>query len=150
MSTPAALARTPQFHEDLHRTETKPAPSNRAFGLTVGPILVLLSLRPLLAHRTPWWGLTAAGAALLLVALVVPKTLGPLNRAWMALGDLLGRLIGPVMLGMIFYLVVTPTGWLLRLRGADSMRRRMDPSRASYWQPRQPSGPAPETMSNQF
>ena len=140
----------PHFHEDLHRTDAAPGPSDRAFGLTVGPILALLALRPLLAHQTPWWGLAVAGIALMLAAWLRPSALRPLNRAWKALGDLLGRIVGPVLLGVIFYLVVTPMHGWLRLMRRDPMRRRRDPSIPSYWLPRQPPGPAPETMVNQF
>lgn len=150
MATPSAPVRAPQFHEDLHRIETTPGPSNRAFGLTVGPILAVVSLRPLLEGHAPWWPLTAVGGLLALLALAAPTLLSPLNRAWMALGKVLGRLIGPVVLGIIFYLVVTPTGWFLRLTGKDAMRRRLDRAAGSYWIARQPPGPAPETMVNQF
>ena len=147
MSTPS---RKPQFHEDLRRNEARSGPTDRAFGLTVGPILALLSLRPLLEGRAPWWILTAIGAALAAAALAAPRILGPLNRAWMALGDLLGRIVGPIVLAIIFYLAVTPTGWLLRLAGKDAMRRRSDRALESYWLPRRPPGPAPDTMANQF
>ena len=138
------------FHETLHRTATRPGPTNRAFGLTVGPILLLLACRPLLKQHPLHWPLAAVGLALTLAALAAPQCLTPLNRAWMRLGDLLGAIMGPVMLGLIFFLVVTPMRVWLYLSRHDPMRRRPDPSATSYWLPRQPPGPAPETMVNQF
>jgi hypothetical protein len=91
-----------------------------------------------------------AGAAMLLIAGLAPFLLHPLNRAWTMLGVLLAPIVNPVVMAALFYLVFTPVGLLLRLLGKDSLRLRADPQAASYWIERQPPGPPPETMANQF
>ena len=78
------------------------------------------------------------------------KALAPLNKWWTKLGVLLYRIVSPVVLGLLFYLTVTPIALLLRLLGKDPLRLRRDPDGASYWIDRTPPGPAPESMKNQF
>ena len=58
--------------------------------------------------------------------------------------------VNPLVMGLLFYLTVTPTGLLMRLFGKDPLRLRFDPEAKSYWIERQPPGPAPETMRHQF
>src|SRR5580700_7009184 len=74
--------------------------------------------------------------------------LGPLHRVWTALGMLLHRITNPVVLGAFFYLGFAPFGWVLRRLGKDFLRLQRDPQAASYWLPRQPPGPAPDSMTN--
>ncbi len=65
-------------------------------------------------------GRSVLPSRLLLVALVLrPQILHPLNRAWLALGRLLHRVVSPLVMGAIFFLCVTPTAWIMRLRGKD-------------------------------
>lgn len=70
-----------------------------------------------------------------------------LTRVW---GVALHHVIVPVAMGLLFFLAVTPVGLLLRAVGKDSARRRRDPAAASYWIVRDPPGPAPDSMKNQF
>ena len=83
-------------------------------------------------------------------AVLTPKVLGPLNQAWTALGIALHKISNPVILGIFFYLVFAPFGWVLRRMGKDFLRLRSAPETDSYWIPRQPPGPEPASMSNQF
>ena len=95
------------------------------------------------------WSASAA-AAICLAALVRPVFLAPANRAWMKFGLLLHRIVNPLVMGLIFYLTVTPTGLIFRALGKDPLRLRLDPEAKTYWIDREPPGPAPETMSQQF
>lgn len=105
-----------------------------------------------------WWtglpvGATAFGiaaAVFLAATLIRPSILHPLNRAWMAFGNLLHRVVNPIVLGVIFYVVLTPMGVLMRLRGRDPMQRRLDPQSTSYWVHRKPPGPSPDSLNDQF
>jgi hypothetical protein len=124
--------------------------SDRQFGLVVGLFLIAVSLWPLISHRRMRTPVLVAGAVLLLAAALAPFLLHPLNRAWTMLGVLLGRVVNPVVMAVLFYLVFTPVGLLLRLLGKDPLRLRWDAQAASYWVERQPPGPPPETMANQF
>jgi hypothetical protein len=95
------------------------------------------------------WALGIA-AAFFVVSLASPGVLKPLNRLWMQLGRLLGRITTPIVTGLLFYLVFTPVGYLTRLLGKDPLRLKFDAQAPSYWQERLPPGPPPEDMANQF
>ena len=137
-------------HENLRRHTTVRGSSDRSFGLVLAAFFSFLGLWPLV-HKgvaRPWS--IAAAAAFAIVALWRPGLLHPLNKLWTRLGWLLGRIVNPVVMAILFYLVITPTAWMLRWLGKDPLRLRYDAGATSYWTPRQPSGPAPETMANQF
>ncbi|MCS6779626.1 MAG: hypothetical protein NZ555_07985 [Geminicoccaceae bacterium] len=141
------------FHERLDSHDRIEGPSDRSFGLTVGGILVAIGLaKGLLFSGWTWLAtlLLAAGGLLILMGLVVPALLAPANRAWMALGLLLFKIVNPVVMFLIYATTVVPIGLLLRLRGKDLLRLRRDPAAASYWISREPPGPRPESMRNQF
>src|SRR5262245_19788885 len=76
--------------------------------------------------------------------------LAPLNKSWTKLGVLPYRIVSPVVMAFLFYVIVTPMGLLMRMLGKDTLRLRRDPDAASYWIHRTPLGPAPESMKNQF
>jgi hypothetical protein len=92
-------------------------------------------------------GLAAAFAA---VAWMRPAWLRRANDLWIKLGLLMGRIVNPIVLGLLFYLVITPFGLGARLFGKDLLRLRLDRTAKSYWIERTPPGPAPETMRQQF
>ena len=144
------MAERPATHEDLSRiAEVRPG-SERAFGLVFAAFLAAVGLAPLTAGGAPrWWALAAAGAFAAL-ALAWPRALEPLNRLWFAFGRLLNRTVNPVVMGIIFFLAVTPTALVMRLLGKDPLRLGFDRTANSYWIERSPPGPAPETMRNQF
>ena len=89
-------------------------------------------------------------AAFLLAALVVPKILAPLNDLWLQLGRLLHRIVNPVVMGILFFVVITPAALLLRLAGKDLLRLKRDPQATSYWVHRTPPGPEPQSLKNMF
>jgi hypothetical protein len=99
-------------------------------------------------HRWPYWLGAAVVAAL--VALAVPKLLGPLNKGWTQLGLLLFKVVNPVVMFILFATTIVPIGLLRRALRKDSLRLRFEPDAPSYWIPREPPGPAPESMKNQF
>jgi hypothetical protein len=115
----------------------------RSFGLTVGGIFALIGLWPLVirAQAPRWWAVVAAGC-LLLPALLLPQILFWPHRSWMALGHVLGWVNTRIILGLIFYLVVTPMGVVRRWLGKDPMGKRLRPDLESYRVPRQPRPPA--------
>ena len=129
-----------------------PAPesSDRSFGFVFAAVFALIGCWPLLRLGLPRWWALALAVAFALLALVRPQILHPLNQAWLALGRLLHRVISPVIMGMIFFLCVTPIAWIMRFRGKDvlSLARRRDLS--TYWITREPQPPASETMKRQF
>ena len=132
-------------------TDARDGPgSERSFGFVFTVVFVAVGLYPLLAEAAPrWWALGVA-AALAGIALLVPKLLGPPNRLWYRFGLLLQRIVHPVILAVVYFAVVTPTGLVMRALGKDPLRLQFDPSAASYWILRQPPGPAPDSMKYQF
>ena len=137
------------FHEDLTRSTGVRAASDRQFGVVAGVFLVAVAVWPALRHGKIRVAVLGAGLAIWLVAAVAPLMLHPLNRAWTALGLLLARVMNPVVMAALFFLVFTPMGLLLRLLGKDPLRLRRSAD-ATYWIERKPPGPPPETMANQF
>jgi len=124
--------------------------SNRTFGIVFAIFFALVAVLPLVRHHAARiWALPLA-ALFLLAALAAPKVLTPLNRAWTALGTLLHAVVNPLVLGILFYAVFTPFGWALRRMGKDFLRLRPAPGAQTYWIPRQPPGPSPESMARQF
>lgn len=84
--------------------------------------------------------LPAVGLALVLVSRAAPRSLVGVYRAWMALGEALGRVTTPVLLGLVFAAVLLPTRLVLLLTGSDPMARRFDRKRPSYWGERESKG----------
>ena len=89
-------------------------------------------------------------AAFLLVALVYPRLLGPLNRLWLKFGLLLYKVMNPLILGLLFFVTIMPIGLVMRAFGKDFLRLRLDRTAKSYWIDRTPPGPPPQSMRNQF
>jgi hypothetical protein len=137
-------------HESFARQETVKRSSNRTFGLVLAAFFSVLAVLPALrGHAVPWWA-APVSALFLCAALLAPKLLGPLNQAWTLLGIALHKITNPIILGIFFYLVIAPFGYVLRLLGKDFLRLRRAPEAESYWIPRQPPGPAAASMSKQF
>ena len=137
-------------HERLVREDKVKGSSDRSFGLVFAAVFAIIGLIPLLGDGgVRVWSLAVA-VVFLALALVRPVVLAPLNHLWTRFGLLLHRIVNPIIMGLLFYLVVTPTGLIIRMLGKDLLRLRFDPQAKSYWIERQPPGPAPETMKDQF
>jgi hypothetical protein len=139
-------------HEDYRRThEVKPG-SNRSFGLLFALVFLILAAYPAWRHglrAVRWWSVAIA-LLFALAAVVAPGVLAPANRLWFRFALFLGKLTTPVVTGIVFYLVITPCGAVARMFGWDPMRRKYSPDLNSYWIPRDPPGPVPESMANQY
>ena len=120
----------------------------RQFGFLFTFVFALVAFWPLWPLHAPnlYW-LTGAGVWLA-AALVYPKMLAPLNKAWIAFGHVLGWINARIILGIVFFVVVMPIGLVMRLFGKDFLRMR--PNRAgSYWVQRDQKL-TPQSMRNQF
>lgn len=94
-------------------------------------------------------GFGAAAIITVLLTLFNPKLLSPFNKAWMLLGDLLGRVISPLVLGVIFFLIITPTALIGRILGRDELKLKRK-SQSSYWIDRKSPSPKGDSFNNQF
>lgn len=136
--------------EDLKREEAIDIGSDRSFGFVFCAVFMIIGLWPLLKHGpVRVWALVLA-AIFVVIALVAPKLLAPLNRAWMKFGLLLAAVISPIFLGILFYLVFLPMGLVMRLAGNDALKLKLDRDARSYWVDRDPPGPPPGSINNQF
>jgi hypothetical protein len=137
-------------HESLHRNTVVQGSSDRTLGLVFGAVFLLVSLYPLaFGGGVRLWSLAIA-VAFALIALVLPSLLGPLNRVWTRFGLLLHKITSPIVLGIMFFGVITPTGLLMRALGKDFLRLRRQSDAPTYWVDREPPGPKPDTLPNQF
>jgi hypothetical protein len=106
----------------------------REFGLVTGGIVALLFglFFPWLLDRPiPWWPWIIFGV-LAALGLAVPMALKPVYRTWMKFGLLMSKIMTPLIMGIVFFLTVTPMALLMRLLGKDYMARRLDRSAQSY------------------
>ena len=137
-------------HESYQRKEDVQGSSNRSFGLVFAVVFAIVGIFPFaFGGAIRLWSLAVA-ALFLVLALAAPAILAPLNRLWLKFGLLLHRVVNPVVLGIMFFAVITPTGLLMRLFGKDPLRLKFDKSVKSYWITREPPGPAPESLKDQF
>lgn len=139
-----------QMHEDFRREDDIQGSSNRSFGGVFTVVFAAIGLFPLIrGGEVRMWALVIAGV-FFITALLMPALLGPLNRLWFKFGMLLHRVVSPLVMGMLFYVVVTPIGLLMRLFGKRPLNLEFETAENSYWILRQPPGPAPDTIKNQF
>jgi hypothetical protein len=137
-------------HESYERSEDVRGSSDRSFGIVFAVVFAVIGLLPLLFGRgIRLWSL-AVGGAFLLAALAFPSVLAPLNRIWLRFGLLLHKIVSPLILGIMFFLVITPMGVVMRAFGKDLLRLRFDKAAPSYWIDRIPPGPPPESLKDQF
>ncbi len=143
-------AKKENFFENLHEHGELKYSSDRSFGFVFAVFFSLLTIWPLFSGRSPRWGALALAFLFLATALLFPRALGPLNRLWAKLGLVLQKIMTPLIMGVLFYLLFTPIGVLLRIFGKDPMRKKLEPQSKTYWMGRGESEPKPQTLSNQF
>ena len=109
----------------------------RTFGFLFAVVFALLAAW---LRARPWAlaAFAALSAAMLLAAVARPALLAGPNRLWMKLAEVLHRVVSPVVLGVLYVLLIVPTGLLRRWFGGDLLKRRYDPAAASYWTPCEP------------
>lgn len=125
-------------------------PTNRKFGMFFSVLFIGLgAYLAWVGRREVAYFLFIIGVSFGLVSTVASHWLLPLNRAWFRLGLLLGRIVNPIVLALIFFLLITPCALVIRLIKRDVLRLRMQ-KHDSYWVERSPSELAPESFKNQY
>lgn len=137
-------------HEHRAHEGPKKGSSNRNFGLVFAGFFALISLFNLYKSGSYWPYSLAASSILGAIAFFASSWLTWPNRLWTKLGLLLSRIVSPIVMGALFYLVVTPIGLILRLSGKDLLSLKWQPEAESYWVKRDPPGPEGKSLRNQF
>jgi hypothetical protein len=138
------------FHERPEYVEELQGSSDRVFGLIFSVFWSLVALAPLIKGGPIRVWAVMFGAAFLLTALVMPILLGPLNRLWQRFGRLLRSVTNPIVMAILFFSTVVPFGLIMRLLKRDVLRLKRERGSASYWISRNPPGPRPDSMKDQF
>ncbi len=144
------MAGSDNLHERFDRADEVKTSSDRAFGLVMAVALAIIGGVVLYGGGPSayWW--LGVSTAFLALALAYPRALKPFNGLWTKLGLALHAVVSPLIMGLLFFAVVAPTGLVMRLAGKDPLRLKRDPNATTYWIRRTPPGPTPETMTRQF
>ena len=106
--------------------------SNRSFGIVFFVVFLLIALYPLInSEGIKIWSLLIS-LIFLILGLLNSKILTPLNKLWSKFGIFLGKIISPIIMGIIFFFVVTPTGLIMRILGKDILNLKYN-KKKSYW-----------------
>jgi hypothetical protein len=125
-------------------------PSNRKFGIVMG--FVAISIGGFFVFHQPQligYVLLLVGFLLILGALKNSEWLSPLNRAWMRFGELLGKVVSPIILSLIFFSIFVPISLFFKLIGRDELKLRRVPS-TSYWVEKKERAHASKSFKRQF
>jgi len=121
-------------------------PSNRNFGLVFFIVFMVIALWPLLNQsEIRYWSLFIS-LIFLLLGIMNSKLLTPLNKIWFKFGLLLGGIISPIIMGIVYFLIVTPTGFIMRVIGKDVLNLKKN-AKNSYWLEKNNKN---NNMKNQF
>ncbi len=137
-------------HEVLRANRKVAVGSNRSFGLVFAGVFITIAIWPVIRHgeAVRWWA-SGVGAVFAFAALFMDQALAPLNRLWFKLGLALHSVMSPMIMGLLFFGAVLPVGLILRAFRKDILRLRPS-AESTYWIPRDPPGPARNSMKNQF
>ena len=124
--------------------------SPRSFGLVFFVVFALIGLYPLLGGSAIRIWAMVIGAVFLFFALFFSSFLQPLNVLWFRFGMVLARIVNPIVMLVIYVATILPFGIGAQLLGKDLLRLKLDPEKDSYWIKREPPGPEPKSLENQF
>lgn len=126
--------------------------SDRNFGFVFAIIFALIGVWPLMfgSGVVRWWAVFIA-AAMLVTTLIIPQLLKPFNHAWFKFGLLLGKVVAPIVMILVFLIAVIPTALLAKALGKDSLRlKRSTQNIESFWINRTADDNKTASMKNQF
>ena len=106
--------------------------SNRSFGIVFSIFFLLVAFYPLLNDGPVYYWSLLISLTFLILGLLNSKILSPLNRLWFKFGILLGKVVAPIVMGIIFFLVITPISILLKIFGKDVLKLKFNKNK-TYW-----------------
>ena len=107
-------------------------PSNRSFGLLLFFILMLIGLWPLIKNDYPNFYLISLSLIFLFLGIKNSNILTPLNRVWLKFGEILGKIIAPIVMALIYFAILTPISLVIRVTGKDLIGLKFS-KKSTYW-----------------
>tara|TARA_B100000029_G_scaffold169260_1_gene165474 strand:- start:1649 stop:2041 length:393 start_codon:yes stop_codon:yes gene_type:complete len=121
--------------------------SNKSFGLVFFVIFIIIALWPLLNDgNIRIWSIIVS-IIFLILGLLNSKILTPFNKLWMRLGVLLGTIVSPIVMGVVYFGIITPIGLIMKLFGKDVLNLKLDKNKKTYWTLKKK---IPSKMKDQF
>ena len=111
--------------------------SNRNFGIVFFVVLFLIGIFPLLKGNDPRYWLIFISFIFLILGIFNSKILTPLNKSWIKFGEVLGKIIAPIVMGIVYFLILTPTSILIKLFGKDLLGIKFNSKKKTYWKLRE-------------
>jgi uncharacterized membrane protein len=121
---------------------------NQKFGLITGGACLLIAVWQYLAHHHTITWLLGIGVLLVLCAVIIPHVLNPLRLVWDRIGTVLGTINTTIILFLLYFLIITPVGFVMRLFGKSNLDLKFNPDTATYWKPVNKTGQS--SMKQQF
>ena len=106
--------------------------SNRSFGILFFIVFLGIGLWPLKNNNDPNYIFLGLSSIFLILGIINSKLLYPLNKAWVKFGEILGMIIAPIVMGLIYFIILTPISLLVRLSGKDLLKLKKNKS-STYW-----------------
>ena len=121
--------------------------SNKSFGIVFFALFMIIALWPLLNDgNIRIWSIIVS-IIFLILGLFNSKILTPFNKLWMRLGILLGAIVSPIVMGIVYFAVITPIGLIMKLFGKDVLNLKIDKNKNTYWTLKKK---IPSKMKDQF
>ena len=126
-------------------------PSNKKFGLMISCFLIFLCIY-FFYKSFLYLGIVFIIFSLIILSItfIKPSLLTNLNKGWMLIGYLLGKVINPLVLGIIFFIIITPLAFFLKIIGRDELKIKPSTSLNSFWEKREVTRIEPNSFKNQF
>ena len=113
--------------------------NNKSFGILFFVVFLLVGLWPLIKGNEPRIILLPIALMFLILGLTNSRILSPLNRSWVKLGELLGRIIAPIVMALVYFTVLTPISFLVKIMGKDLLKTKLSNTENTYWIKREKS-----------
>ena len=120
--------------------------NNKSFGILFFIVFLIIAIWPVLSSEAVRIWAAVISVVFLILGIINSKILTPLKKGWIKLGEILGRVIAPIIMGFIYFIIITPIGILMRLIGKDLLNTKFNKNK-SYWIKRTKNV---ETMKRQF
>jgi hypothetical protein len=122
-------------------------PTEKSFGIVFSILFLIIAIYPLTSnHPIHVWSLVLS-TLFLILAYIAPKSLTIPNKLWFKFGLLLGSIVAPIVMALVFFTSVVPIGLIMRFIGKDLLKQKIDKNCKTYWQTKEPSA---STMQDQF